>query len=425
MKKLSERTRTAGALLVAAALAAAGGCHKGVAAKDAKGKGGAAAAKVMLVAVEKRPVERTVEITGTLLGQEEATISSKVSGRIVAIVRDLGDVAMPGEVLARIDPKDFELAVAERRATVSAALAKVGLTALPAEPFDAAAVPTVQRARAEASNADAKLERASRLFEQTPPLLSAQDFADIRTTRDVAKSQAEVELMTARATLAEARAQAAAVDVAEQKLRDAMVTAPGANGDAAGARRYRVAERMVSEGEYVTEGRQLFKLVSSDVVKLRAHAPEKFSGSIKPGQRASVQTESAVGAVEGKVTRVAPAADPASRAFAVEIEVANGEGQLKPGAFARGRIVTSVEEGVSLVPTSAVVSFAGVDRVFSVKDGKAVEHRVKLGQRVGELVEVVGGLTAVRIVGVNASGLTPGVAVEVSEGTTEALRTKD
>lgn len=423
-----QNARTA--LTLALTLAAAGplaSCGDGSAAGATKSRPAAPqppATSVTLAPVVLRPAERTVEVTGTLLGQEEAAISAKVPGRITTIYHDLGDVVAPAAPLARIDPRDFELALAERRALAAAALAKLGLTELPderpGEAFDASDLPTVRRAHAEAANAQARFDRATQLFEQSPPLISAQDFADLQTARDVARSQAEVEQLTARATLAEARAQAAAVEVAHQRLRDAVITAPAPPRPDAPALRYRVAQRLINTGEYVTEGRVLFRLVATDVLKLRAQVPERYAVAIKPDQPAHVLIESVSSPISGRVARVSPAVDPSSRTFAVEIEIDNRDAEFKPGAFARARIVTAVDPSVAFVPASAVVSFAGVDRVFSIADGKAVEHRVTLGRRDGDLVEIVGGLPVDRVIAAEAAGLVAGAPVASSQSPTDA-----
>lgn len=416
MPDLAAIGRVCGTIAVTALLSLLAACGPDAAQSASPKPSGTPATPVKLVPVIKRDLARAVEITGTIYGDEEATISSKVSGRIIRIDRDLGDEAAPGDTLAQIDPTDFQLALDERRATTSAALARLGLTEMPADDFDVSVLPAVQRARAESANAEARFDRARQLFQQSPPLISAQDYADIQTGRDMTRSQAEVELMTSRAALADARAQAAAVAVAQQRLKDATVTAPGltrGETDATRARRYRVAERMVSQGEFVAEGRPLFRLVSSDIVKLRAQAPERFAGSIRAGQDAHVTTESSREPLVGRVSRVSPAVDIQTRAFMIEIEIDNAAGTLKPGAFGKGRVITHIEPGVTMVPASAVVSFAGVDRVFSVKDGKAVEHRVKLGERVDDLVELVGGLDAAKVIGGGAASLGAGAPVSV------------
>lgn len=408
--KVLVRARVVSLLSIVCAAASAGapgGCGEPGAA--ATPRAGAEPVEVRLAPVVVAGLDRTIDVTGTLLGEEETTISAKVPGRVEAIAADLGDGALPGAVLARIEKRDYELALEERRTAVGAELARIGLTEAPAEPFDLSAVPSVARARSQAENAEARFRRAESLFAEDPPVISAQEHNDARTAWDVARGGAEVELLTARAVLAQARALDAQADAAAQRLADTTIRAPGREGDA--APRYRVAQRLASIGEYVREGTPLFRLVAGDVIRFRASVPERFAGRVKPGQPARVWVEAQADAAQGTVARLAPSIDPLSRTFLVEIAVPNREGRLKPGAFARGAIVTHRDEGVTLVPEAAIVTFAGVHRVFSVRDDKAVEHRVKLGDRWNGAVEIVGGLEASAVVVSGAAGLAGGSAV--------------
>jgi RND family efflux transporter MFP subunit len=218
-------------------------------------------------------------------------------------------------------------------------------------------------------------------------------------------------MVTARAILADSRTLAAQAAVAEQRLADTVIRAPGGGGE---GRRYSVARRLVSEGEYVEPGHESFRLVSSDLIKYRAEIPERFAGSVRVGQTARVWVEAPGEPATGAVSRLAPNIDPESRTFLVEIRVDNKDGRLKPGAFARGRIVTHMDEGVVFVPEAAVVTFAGVHKVYSVRDGKAVEHRVRLGERAAGRVEVVGGLDVSEVVTEGAGALADGSPVRVN-----------
>lgn len=373
-----------------------------------------AAARVVTVSlapVARRSVPRTVEVTGTLYGEEEATISAKVGGRVVALDADLGDVVEPGERLALIDPTDYRLALTERTAAFRASLARLGLTDLPDETFDVSSLPTVLRARAEEANALARYERARRLFESDPPLLSPQDFADIETQWRVASQSAGAALLEARAILAEARTQAASLATAEQRLADTAVRVPEPPGPRSYV--YRVGERRASIGELVTPGQALFRVVSSERVKFRGAVPQSLVGRVQTGQEVILEVDGLPGTARGTVTRVAPQIDVATRSFDVEIEAENADGRLKPGSFGRARIVTTVEDGVPFVPRSAVITFAGVQKVFGVADGKAVEVRTRTGVVEGDSVELIGPLPLTEVVVEGAGGLANGVPVQV------------
>lgn len=341
------------------------------------------ATSVVLAPVRVEPVERTVEVVGTLHGDEEVTISAKVPGRVQTIHADVGDRVAAGQPLAQIDPTDYELVVNQRDLAVREALAELGLDEVPGDEFDVTKVATVERARFEAANARAKLDRARRLFEQTPPLISEQDYQDLETAHQVARRSADVAVLEAQTQLAQAKTRRSELEAARQRLSDTSIRAPQGPDVPASlatrpAGRYAVAQRLVSEGEYVREGDPLFRLIADDPIKLRASVPERFVADVRPGQDVRVRVESYPQPFGGAVSRVNPAIDPQSRTFQVEAILPNAQRLLRPGAFARGVIVVGAEPAVTFVPRAAVVSFAGVDRVFTVSDGKAVEHTVSV-----------------------------------------------
>jgi RND family efflux transporter MFP subunit len=386
--------------------------------KPAKGREQKAEAMAVSVAMSTvAPVQREVEIVGTLYGDEEATVSAKVPGRIIGVLKDVGDRAAGGEALAQIDKTDYELAVAQKRMAMQATLAKLGLTVLPDENFELKTVPTVERSRLESENAKAKFNRAQQLFEQKPPLISEQDFADIKTAYEVAKSNYDVELLTARSQLADARARMSELDAETQRLRDATVRAPDGQSPTAttksSAGRYAVASRMISIGEYVREGTALFRLVADDPIKFRSQVPERFLGEVKVGQKARVAVEAYKDSFQGVVSRISPQVDINTRTFGVEMLVPNPQSKLQSGAFARGAVLTRVEENVTFVPADAVVTFAGVTKVFTVENGKAVERKVETGQRLGDKVEIIAGLSgAATVVTEGAAKLASGTPVK-------------
>lgn len=338
--------------------------------------------EVRVKPVQTLPVERFLELTGTLFGQEEVTVAAKVPGRIVEVNADLGDAVAHGGRLAQVETIDYGLAVGEARSAWLAALAKLGLRELPEGEINLSSLPVVARAEAQAANSLARLERARKLYERSPPLISDQEFADIQTQSEVARTDLRGEEINAQAQLADARVRQAALALAEKRLADASVIAP-----AELTMQYRVAVRMVSVGEYVSAGTPLFRLVAVERVKFRGSVPERFAGQIIVGAPAFLQSEAYPQPFEARVVRISPAVDPTSRAFEIEIEADNTDGRLKPGGFLRARVRTHTEENAKFVPTSAVSQFAGVQRLFTVRDGKVIELKVRTGETRGELIE--------------------------------------
>jgi multidrug efflux pump subunit AcrA (membrane-fusion protein) len=380
------------------------------------------AVPVILVKVKTEPVQKEVEVVGTLWGDEDATIAAKVAGRVVAIYKDVGDRASSGEMLVQIDPTDYALAVKQKELAVKEALAKIALRELPAADYDPINVPTVQRAKLLAENAEIKYKRTKQLFEQQPPRVTVQDYDDAKTNWAVAQSAYDVELLSARSIIEEARTKQADLTIAQQNLSDAGVRVPAATdtrpGDGADAplrtRSYAIAGRMVSVGEFVREGSPLVRVVDDDRLKLRVPVPERHANEIKVGQKVGVSGESSSETFWGSVTRINPQIDPANRTFEVEVGVPNPKHLLHPGAFVQARIQTYVEPRVVFVPQDAVISFAGVNKVFTVEGDRAREIEIEPGDRQGNWIEARKGLSGDEsvVVGGN-SKLATGVLVSV------------
>lgn len=386
----------------------------------------AAAVPVTTQDVRFESVDLTVDVVGTLYGDDQVTIAAKVPGRVSEVVKDVGDRVDEGGLLARIDPVDYELALAQRESALREALAKIGLTELPQGDFDVAKVVTVERARVQAKNAGAKFERNRRLFEQKPPLLSEQDFADAQTAFEVSKRDADVAILQARTDLATARSRKADLDAARQYLEDTFIRAPRA-GQTPKPGRFSVSRRNVSVGSYVREGDALYDVVADDPIKFRAAVPERFVQQIKADQKLSVTVEGSTMRSVGTVVRINPQIDIATRTFEVEGVIANPDHALRPGAFARGSIVIGTDPKAPFVPAGAIYKFAGVDKIYSVANGRAVEFSITRGEVREGRVQILEKLPGVeRVITSNLGRLsrnTP-VQVESSAATQPAAATR-
>jgi multidrug efflux pump subunit AcrA (membrane-fusion protein) len=207
----------------------------------------------------------------------------------------------------------------------------------------------------------------------------------------------------AEATLAAAKTRQASMEMAEQKLRDCKLRVPEPAGWGAWAAavgpgfaplRYTVAQRMVSEGEMARgfPGTSVYRLVITHLLKLKATVPERHAPEVKVGQGVDVRVDAFPDVVfAGRVARISPTVDSASRTFAVEVEVPNVDGRLKAGGFARAQLVTG-SDAVTAIPPPALVMFAGVTKVFVVDGDKAKAVEVEVGTREKDWVEVRGDL---------------------------------
>lgn len=410
--------------LVAAALAILAGCDRPTAGPAAATQP-ARAVRVQVARSVVRDLPVTLTVSGSLFGDEQATLSAKVGGRIAETMADVGDRVGPGAVLAQIDPTDYRIEVAQRELALKEALARLGLGELPGSEFDVRRIAPVERAKFQRDNASAKLERAAALMSADRPPISEQEFADMQTQFEVARRDYDVAVLEANSQVAAARALDAQLQAARQRLAESTVRAPEQPANAP-KDHFAVAARLVSAGEFVQAGTPLFRVISDRPIKFRGAVPERFSNQIRPGQPAVLRVEG-VGAVPGEVRRVNPAIDPQSRTFDVEIVTPNADGRLRPGGFARATITTGEAAGVTLVPTSGVVSFAGVDRVFVIREGKAAALRVTTGDRVDQdwiaLAETLPVNTPIILSG--DRGIADGIPVELADPTTQPRRRSD
>jgi RND family efflux transporter MFP subunit len=133
-------------------------------------------------------------------------------------------------------------------------------------------------------------------------------------------------------------------------------------------------------------------IVRIDPLRLRLEIPERSANGVRVGQEVQLFAE-ADQRYAGKIARVAPALDEQNRTLTVEAEVPNPEQVLKPGSFVRAEVVLGAADNVVAVPTSAIVVFAGIEKVIVIKDGKAQEQVIQSGRRNADMTEVKSGLT--------------------------------
>ncbi|MCE9528401.1 MAG: efflux RND transporter periplasmic adaptor subunit [Planctomycetales bacterium] len=349
---------------------------------------------VTVASLEPRSIQRRVTIVGSFLGREEVTISPEVDGRIARIHHDVGEVVQPGELLVEVDAINYELAAAEAEQAVAADLAKLGLEVLPEGPLDVKTIPTVERARLMVANTETKFQRTDSLARNNA--VTKDELDKTRTEYTVAQAEFRQAELEARATLVSARHKQAMLQTARQRLKDTKIYAPAPTTNMAGTGivpQYVVSERMVSEGEAVQSKppTNLLKLVIDNPLKLVANVPERYQGDVKVGLSVEIAVEAYRDKLfEGKVSRVNPSVDRGSRTFKVEVLVENSAHLLKPGNFAKAAIIARQDDNAVTVPQESLVSFAGVNKVFVVRDNKSFAVEVEPGQRGDTWVEVSG-----------------------------------
>ena len=320
---------------------------------------------VRVARAELRPMERVVQVTGALSVDEQAMVAAQVAGQIERTFVDVGERVAAGEELAAIDT------------TAYAALARQ-------------AAANLSKAEAAADNAQRTLERVQRLRQEEIASTSDLDQA----TADAARTQADV------------RGAEAADAIARLNLERSHVKAPFTGS---------VAQRSATVGDYVAVGTPIVRLLKTDRLRLRLDVPERESGAVRLGQSVRVQVEGDATVHSSTIARIAPAIRESDRMLAVEADLERAP-ELRPGAFARARIVVREQEPGLSVPAEALTGFAGLEKVVVVRDGQAVETTVATGRRGDDWVEIVSGLEAGQVVVLDPAGIRTGqkLAVDAS-----------
>jgi len=406
-----DRTLGMGLLLVCAALAGSAACSRE--------KSGAAAGNpssserkiaVTIAQAEARNVERSVQVVGTLLAQEEVTLSNEWPTTIARIFVDLGDRVQRGQVLIKLDEREPRLEAERSTAALQAAREALQRARQIVDSSQA----NVERAKAVLSDAQVNLRRYQDLFAEGAISASQRDSA--QTQAEVARAslraaEAQYESDRAAGKNAEAAVEqaVAALEIARKRLRDTEIVTP-LDGF--------VRKRLINAGETIKEKTPLVSLVATAALKLQGEVPERFAPQLAPGRPVRVEVEAYPGRqFGGSISRVSPAVDAESRTFTVEASVPNPGCVLKPGFFAKASIVTGVEQNVPFIPEDAVMTFAGIVKVFVVAEGKAQERAARTGQRWDGWVEILEGVKPGETVATSGlSQLATGTAVSVQAG---------
>ena len=358
---------------------------------------------VRVIAASEARVPRSVVAAGTLAAEDQVVIGTKVPGRLAEIGVDMGTRVRRGEVVARLDASDYRLRVEQAEAALQQARVRLGLPATGTEEHvDLERTSIVRQARAVLEEAQLTRDRSARLLDQN--LIARAQFDTAEANLKVAEGRyhdALEEVRNRQALLAQRRSE---LELARQQLADSVMASPidGA-----------VSVKQASVGEYLAAGAPVATVVRLDPLRLRVSIPEREAADVRVGQTVRLTVEGDATAYQGRVVRLSPIVQEANRTLSIEAEVPNGRAALKPGAFARAEVLTETSQPVIRVPGSAIVTFAGIEKVLVVRDGKIAELRVQTGRRSQESVEIVSGLRAGEQVVSDPGNLTAGQAVTV------------
>lgn len=365
---------------------------------------GQPARQVKTARVQETPFGEAVTVNGTLAAFDQTTASVKVPGRLRSITVDLGSVVRRGQVIAQLEQQDYNLRVQQAEAALAQARARLGLSPDGSnDKVNEEQTGTVRQARAVLDEAAAIRNRSSKLVEQGVVARSEFDSADAAYKVALSRYQDAIEeIHNRQALLAQRRSE---LSLARQQLADTAVYAP-LDGV--------VQEKQASVGEYLAAGAPVVNIVRMDPLRLRAEVPERDARNVRSGQNVRVTIDGDTNVYVGQIMRLSPVIAQQTRMLMVEADVRNN-GNLRPGAFARAEIVTDDARMAVTVPNKAIVTFAGIEKVILVQNGKALEKPVTTGRRNSERTEIVAGINVGDQVVVDPGNLQSGQAVEVVE----------
>ena len=358
--------------------------------------------QVKTARVEEMPFGETVTANGTLAAYDQSTASAKVAGRLGSISVDLGSVVRRGQVVAQVEASDYKLRVQQAEAALAQARARVGLSP---DGKDDTVNPeqtgTVRQARAVLDEAKVSRDRAAKLVQQGIVARSEFDTVDASYKVAVSRYQDAIEeIRNRQALVAQRRSELA---LARQQLGDTAVYAP-LDGI--------VQQKRASVGEYLAAGAPVVDIVRMNPLRLQAEVPERDAGTVRFGQNVRVTVEGDVNVYVGQIKRLSPVITAQNRMLMVEADVQN-DGRLRPGSFAKAEIVTNDAKMAITVPNNSIVTFAGIEKVIVVQNGKALEKPITTGRRNGDWTEIVAGVNVGDQVIVDPGNLQSGMAVQV------------
>ena len=312
--------------------------------------------------VEERELSRSIAFAGSLAPVTQTTVKTVVPGTLTQVLVREGQTVAAGQLMATINAVDLQ----SKLDAQSAAL---------------------EEAKARLSIADKNRANNKQLLNQK--FISQNAFDTTQSVWEAAD--------------ASVRNNEAQVRLARKAVADARIVAPFAGI---------VARRMVNAGESVGVDGSLFQLVDLAHMEIEAPAPASEIPAVRVGQDVRFAVDGFAGrSFKGRVERINPTADPNSRSIMLYISVANPEGELKGGMFAKGQIVLGRSAPAPVIPASALRDEAGQAYVYTVENGEIRKRAVKVGFSAPQdgMVEVQSGLEkGLAVVSARLSNLKPG-----------------
>jgi RND family efflux transporter MFP subunit len=351
---------------------------------------------VEFATVKRAPVAEQILVVGNLIGAATVEVVPRANGRLQVVNVKLGDPVRQGQVIARVE--DSEIREQVRGAEASYQVSQA----------------SIRQREADLKLAQNNLDRSRSLLDRQ--LLPQQTFDDVDARHQAAVAQLDL----ARAQFEQAKAR---LDELKITLTNTQIVSP-VDGF--------IGKRYLDPGAFASTNAPVASVVDIRIVRMVANLVERDMRRVPVGTTANVEVDAYPGETfKGRVSRVAPVFDPATRTAEIEIEVPNAGYRLKPGMYSRVHLTISTRSDAITVPRNALVDLAGKTGVFiatpappaapadkaeGTRGGSAGQHvmtakflPVEVGIRDGEAIEITSGLdNGARVITTGASALKDG-----------------
>jgi len=353
---------------------------------------GAQAIPVEISSIVHGPIELYRTFSGTLEARAEFVVAPKVSGRVERLSVNIADPVERGQVVGELDSEEYIQVVAQARADLEVARANLA------------------EARSALEIANRELTRFKTLRQRG--VASESQFDSVQAN-ELAK-HAELEVAMAQVVRAEASLESARI-----RLGYTRITAGWSGGNDQRV----VAERFVDEGEMVSANTPLLRIVELDPITGVVFVSERDYSRLHPGQEILLTTDAFPGQeFKGRIERIAPVFQQATRQARVELVINNPGQRLKPGMFIRTTVMLDRAEDAIIIPENALTRRDDRLGVFLVaEDGRSVRwHELTVGIRDGERVQVIGEALSGQVVTLGQQLLDDGSPIYIPGGLTDA-----
>ena len=374
------------------------GDDPGSGAPGAGGRGGGRGAgrppmPVEFATVKRAPMAEQILVVGNLIGAATVEVVPRANGRLQVVSVKLGDPVRQGQVIARVE--DSEIREQVRGAEASYQVAQA----------------SIRQREADLKLAQNNLDRSRSLFERQ--LLPQQTFDDVDARQQAAVAQLDL----ARAQFEQSKAR---LDELKITLTNTQIIAP-VDGF--------IGKRYLDQGAFASTNAPVASVVDIRTVRMVANMVERDMSRVPVGTAANVEVDAYPGETfKGRVSRVAPVFDPATRTAEIEIEVPNVGYRLKPGMYSRVQLTVSTRSDAITVPRNALVDLEGKSGVFVAAAVEKAEGTrgggagapaqevmtakflpVEVGIRDGDAIEITKGLeNGARVITTGANALKDG-----------------